>query len=115
MVNTQKRKIAHLAILTACLLVTAFWVTQTSRARSEAKRRLQHDETPTPSESVAHVTTDNPSRLRATAAYGKLPLSFEINQGQTNGQVKFLSQRLRIQFVPYLDRSRAFPTSTGNR
>src|SRR5262249_23859168 len=26
------------------------------------------------------------------AAYGKLPLSFEVNQGQTNSQVKFLSR-----------------------
>ena len=92
MVRTQKRKLAHLAILTACLLITAFWVTQTSRARSEAKRQLRHAGTPTPSESVAHVTTEELSRPRGTAAYGKLPLSFEINQGQTNGQVKFLSR-----------------------
>ena len=92
MVNTQKRRMTHLAILTACLLVTAFWVTQTSRARSEAKRQLRHDGTLTPSESVAHVTTEELSRPRGTAAYGKLPLSFEINQGQTNGQVKFLSR-----------------------
>src|SRR5208283_5161205 len=29
---------------------------------------------------------------RLVANYGKLPLSFEANQGQTDGQVKFLSR-----------------------
>ena len=40
----------------------------------------------------------NPARLdtarktRLAEAYGKLPLSFEANQGQTDGRVKFLSR-----------------------
>ncbi|HEX3082944.1 MAG TPA: hypothetical protein VHP99_00335, partial [Pyrinomonadaceae bacterium] len=38
------------------------------------------------------MTTDDQSSLRASEAYGKLPLSFEINQGQTTGQVKFISR-----------------------
>lgn len=89
---TQQKKIAQIAILTACVLGTAFWATQTSRARSEAKRRLRPAETPTLSKSVAPVTADSQLRPRSTEGYGKLPLSFEINQGQTNGQVKFLSR-----------------------
>jgi hypothetical protein len=32
------------------------------------------------------------SKSAATAAYGKLPLSFEVNEGQTDRQVKFLSR-----------------------
>ena len=32
------------------------------------------------------------ARARAVASYGKLPLSFEANQGQTDAQVKFLSR-----------------------
>lgn len=32
------------------------------------------------------------SRARLVETYGKLPLSFEANQGQTDGQVKFLSR-----------------------
>src|SRR5262249_30588695 len=31
-------------------------------------------------------------RARAVESYGKLPLSFEANQGQTDRQVKFLSR-----------------------
>ena len=90
--STRPGNIAHIIILTTCLLVAAFWVTETSRARSEAKRRLRDSGTPIPSTSIAPVATDGPSRLRAAEAYGKLPLSFEINQGQTNDQVKFLSR-----------------------
>jgi hypothetical protein len=40
----------------------------------------------------ALATADEPTRLRANEAYGKLPLSFEANQGQTDTQVKFLSR-----------------------
>lgn len=32
------------------------------------------------------------SKVKIQAAYGKLPLSFEANQGQTDGEVKFLSR-----------------------
>ena len=35
---------------------------------------------------------DETTRLRATAEYGKLPLSFEANHGQTDPQVQFLSR-----------------------
>ncbi len=35
---------------------------------------------------------DPAARGRVLASYGKLPLSFEPNQGQTDGQVKFLSR-----------------------
>ena len=35
---------------------------------------------------------DQVTQGRVSTAYGKLPLSFEINQGQTDAQVKFLSR-----------------------
>ena len=38
------------------------------------------------------TTSDSPSRARLETAYGKLPLSFEANDGQTDAQVKFLSR-----------------------
>ena len=40
----------------------------------------------------APPVVDEPAKLRAVEAYGRLPLSFEINQGQTDGRVKFLSR-----------------------
>ncbi len=41
---------------------------------------------------TASVSPGPASRSRLDAAYGKLPLSFEANQGQTNSEVKFLSR-----------------------
>jgi hypothetical protein len=41
---------------------------------------------------TASVSPDPASRSRLDAAYGKLPLSFEANQGQTNSEVEFLSR-----------------------
>jgi len=41
------------------------------------------------------IASQKPSKAqqqRAVAAYGKLPLSFEANQGQTNSRVRFLSR-----------------------
>ena len=35
---------------------------------------------------------DEATRARITEAYGKLPMSFEANEGQTDGRVKFLSR-----------------------
>src|SRR5262245_25200964 len=37
------------------------------------------------------------TRSRVSEAYGKLPLNFEINQGQTSPQVKFLARGNRYQ------------------
>jgi hypothetical protein len=42
--------------------------------------------------SYAEIQPAAVARPRASEAYGKLPLSFEINRGQTDGQVKFLSR-----------------------
>jgi uncharacterized repeat protein (TIGR01451 family) len=42
--------------------------------------------TPTP------LQTDKPTQILVDETYGKLPLAFEVNQGQTDKQVKFLSR-----------------------
>src|SRR5436190_15468400 len=44
---------------------------------------------PLPSKLVAPAET---TQQRLSETYGKLPLSFELNQGQTDGHVKFLSR-----------------------
>jgi hypothetical protein len=41
---------------------------------------------------VANGRTQVTTRRTLSESYGKLPLSFELNQGQTNGRVKFLSR-----------------------
>src|SRR5436309_965995 len=43
---------------------------------------------------ATHTSTETPqaTKQQVLAAYGKLPLSFEANQGQTDPQVKFLSR-----------------------
>lgn len=45
-------------------------------------------------QSIADTSVDarEPARHQAVAGYGKLPLSFEANQGQSDEQVKFLSR-----------------------
>jgi hypothetical protein len=44
-------------------------------------------------------TANTTSRL--SSAYGKLPISFEVNQGQTDGSVQFLARGVGVHSVPY--------------
>jgi hypothetical protein len=57
---------------------------------------MSHAATPTHSESSAAFTpppaADRQARARVSDAYGRLPLRFEVNAGQTDRQVKFLSR-----------------------
>ena len=64
------------AVLTACVLLSTMALSQTSKPGSTQSKTLGEKRA-------------NHGLLRA---YGKLPLSFELNQGQTNPQVKFLSR-----------------------
>jgi hypothetical protein len=41
---------------------------------------------------VGATQADPKAQARTLDQYGKLPLSFEVNQGQTDGRVKFLSR-----------------------
>jgi hypothetical protein len=57
---------------------------------------ISHAAAPTHSESSAASTppptADRQARARVSKAYGRLPLRFEVNAGQTDRQVKFLSR-----------------------
>lgn len=52
----------------------------------------EEKETFLPTASPATTKPDEAARIRLNKSYGKLPLSFEANQGQTDQQVKFLSR-----------------------
>jgi hypothetical protein len=41
---------------------------------------------------IGGTSTAQASQRRLAAAYGKLPLSFELNQGQSDRHVRFLSR-----------------------
>src|SRR6266404_2276927 len=86
---TKERNVVAIAILTLCVLVGVLWPAGASSARSGAKDRLLLREAPL---LAAPFTSAETSKLSAAEAYGKLPLSFEVNQGQTDSQVKFLSR-----------------------
>jgi hypothetical protein len=45
-----------------------------------------------PSQSMSRFTASNSARQEAVKAYRTLPLSFEANRGQTDGQVKFVAR-----------------------
>src|SRR5260370_41436629 len=62
----------------------------TASPRNSEGSRLRPWQSPR-TDSVAARPTSNPVRL--VGSYGKLPLSFELNQGQTDSHVKFLSRR----------------------
>src|SRR5689334_13692317 len=47
---------------------------------------------PSAAAALPDPSTSSAAQAAARAAYGKLPLSFEVNQGQTAKQVKFLSR-----------------------
>jgi Beta-propeller repeat len=53
--------------------------------------RMALTQMPTPPSNQS-ATLGKPHSQRLLHAYGKLPLSFELNEGQTNQQVKFLSR-----------------------
>lgn len=76
-----------LTTLFICLLVATF--PEKSSTQSKGKGRLAPDARALLSDSAA---AHDQSRLLANEAYGKLPLSFEINQGQADRQVRFLSR-----------------------
>ena len=45
-----------------------------------------------PASFLTPTTPDQPTDRRVSEAYGKLPLSFEANRGQTDPRVKFFSR-----------------------
>src|ERR1700730_18112293 len=71
-------------VATTKRLIVSAWATEGS-AFPKAQDALAHT-------ASLPAEPDPAARGRVMASYGKLPLSFERNQGQSDGQVKFLSR-----------------------
>jgi photosystem II stability/assembly factor-like uncharacterized protein len=76
--------VARIVVLTTLVAGTVFVAARTNISNSAAPPVRSADQSRPPS-------LDEPSKSRIADRYGKLPLSFEINEGQTDQQVKFLS------------------------
>src|SRR5207253_9500152 len=83
-----------IAAITACGLGISLWPGGTSHAGllSAGDKRNHRPKTSEAPILSAPTVDDQQNRFSANEAYGKLPLSFEINEGQTDGRVKFLSR-----------------------
>src|SRR3989449_4337034 len=83
---------AHSSTLTLSLLIIAAIGVLAAVPCSAADA---DDTTASAERSISLGTTSKPDdavRVRGSEAYGKLPLYFEANRGQTDAQVKFLSR-----------------------
>ena len=77
------RKQLLLAVLFGVLAVPRVWSQQASNRTTSNQQPSGKTET----------EPSQPSKQQVLASYGRLPLSFEVNQGQTDDQVKFVSRR----------------------
>jgi hypothetical protein len=88
----QERNAVVILIATACVLAMALWLagvnSQAALAKLGDKSKGVNDSPARPRLPAADESTE----LRTRGEYGKLPLSFELNQGQTDSQVQFLSR-----------------------
>jgi hypothetical protein len=88
----RERNFAVITIIAVCTLATVVWFAGvTSHAalpQIDARSASAGDAPITP----ALIAADAQTRLRTTGEYGKIPLGFEANQGQTDAQVQFLSR-----------------------
>lgn len=98
LVTLSLTAIAFLAALTWLILPHYFGqaarfveVKEKSSNQANAPRSKQGVNTLS-SQSSMLIEADDAVKARLSKAYGKLPLSFEANQGQTDKQVKFLSR-----------------------
>src|SRR5688572_19610321 len=73
-INLMTKRLSRL-LLTGAVSLAAFSVSVSLEARSDGRPCMTANE-----------------KAQVTEAYGKLPLSFEANQGQTDQRVKFLSR-----------------------
>src|SRR6185295_4856693 len=90
--SIRERNAVVIALVAACVSAMAVWsasvTSQAARPRLESKGAIAAQAIALPT----LATPDQPTRLRTIGEYGKIPLSFELNQGQTAGQVQFLSR-----------------------
>ena len=83
--TNPERTVVVITIVAVCLLVTALLPlgapSHAGLTRPGAEKCARRK-----------ATAEATAKLRASEAYGKLPLGFELNQGQTDARVKFLSR-----------------------
>jgi uncharacterized protein (TIGR03437 family) len=84
--NQQSFARAILAAAVLTLLAVCTWTFIAQRAAASAKRDEKTDKASTP------ATVESAKRGQIIESYGKLPLSFEANQGQTDARVKFFAR-----------------------
>ena len=81
-------------------------------AHSGANRAV-HKQNKFPSETGYRLGAIRASKVSASASYGRLPLSFEANRGQTNDQVKFLARGR--DYALFLSATEAVRLSSSSR
>src|SRR5436853_2467923 len=117
------KQVIVIAVITACGLAIALRPVGISHAGLLSTGN-QRSYAPVTSEApiIPPLTaTEQHTRLSANEAYGKLPLSFEVNEGQTDGRVKFLSRGagyslflMSTEAVLSLERSRGTGETGGH-
>src|SRR5687768_1035667 len=74
-------------------LLTIFVLIRTTDSFSDSVTASRfRDEVSAASPPDVTLPVDQASQARISTAYGKLPMSFEANRGQTDAQVKFLTR-----------------------
>jgi len=99
-------KLRNVGIVGWCLLAAA--LVQPSR-QFGAPVDGTADRTTQTAPKIASQRPSKAQQARAVAAYGKLPLGFEANQGQSNSRVRFLSRG--SGYLLYLTPDAAVPLS----
>src|SRR3989442_7486735 len=80
-------------VVALALLCLGTWITFRTYSHSESAARGSARDARTSRASNSNpAKPDEATRTRVSDAYGKLPLSFEINRGQMSDRVKFLSR-----------------------
>ena len=103
----RRRRVLWGIVMTACLLSGFILMTRSADLlwRSAAVPRVAQgsqsnpaaspnpeSRIPNPGDGAATDKAERAVRARAVESYGKLPLSFEVNKGQTDSRVRFLSR-----------------------
>ena len=80
--------ITKVSLALSLQLMGTSWATQESAVLVKDGARPNKQ----PAETLTSMEPDASTKAKVQAVYGKLPLQFETNQGQTDAQVKFLSR-----------------------
>ena len=89
---TKKRNVVLITIITACVLATALWLADVTSHAGLPTFKGKSASAAEGAALLALTAADKPTRLRMSGEYGKIPLGFEVNQGQTDAQVQFLAR-----------------------